>query len=227
MRDLVFSRLKRTSEPHYDGPTWDEEGTILDPYCVSYVDGVGRGDVWPYYWRALMIAAYRRNAALDNERECGGFQQQRLDAILGACPPNHDAIRNNDWVECGYYHRDKHPYERSSSLRRHNQVDEWFMFREDGAPQLWLDAAGVYPIVELAMLHWKAPVTTPLIRRTSTMMETLRPFIAYNDEDKTVLDGTPYAGVDDAYNYADRRTEEVVDAFREAARHEFVVAHFQ
>jgi hypothetical protein len=194
-RDINFIRTSKDKE--------DENRVIAH---VS----LGSGDAWPCYWRPFMIAGYRRI------QKMGGNEKQ-LQAILKCCPPSHRSV-NNSSVCCGYNH-----VARSDQfwafLDRQKVLDETAAFK--GKTQLLLHAAGLWPIVELILIHHRAQITTPTIRRVAEMMELLKEFVPY---DETALNGTPYENITDSYNIADERWEELIEAFKLAALEEDIIA---
>lgn len=56
------------------------------------------------------------------------------------------------------------------------------------------------------------------------MKALLSAFVPYEDNKDTALAGTPYENVDEPYNLADERWEELIDAFKLAALEEDIVA---
>jgi hypothetical protein len=202
-RDIHFIRI--------DAPEDDENRVIAH---VS----LGSGDAWPCYWRPFMIAGYRRIQQLEGLD--AKKRQAMLDAILKCCPPSHDSV-DNSAMYCGYNHvsrTDKF----WSFLDRQKILDETTAFK--GKTQLLLHAAGLWPIVELILIHGRAQITTPTIRRVAEMMALLETFVPYENNKETALAGTPYENVDEPYNLADERWEELIDAFKVAALDEDIVA---
>jgi hypothetical protein len=202
-RDIRFYRPAKTEE--------DEEDYYEKMHIASV--SLGSGDAWPCYIRPLFIAAYRRVKYIADGGEFGGAGDVDglLDTILKCCPPDHSKI-DNTRQSCGFYGHEARDFGMFSIQPRHNQIDETQLFR--GTIQLLICKAGLWPCVELLLMHARCPFTTPTIRRVAKMMEMLKDWLPFEEED---LDGTPYAGVESDYNLADERWVELREAFTLAA----------
>lgn len=219
-RDITFYRAKRAS---------DEDETDEDYYEKRHIVsvGLGSGDAWPCYIRPFFIAAYRRlKQILDEDRTEDVSKpddwkeiEAVLDAIVRCCPPDNSHIDNRK-QSCGFFgHVAKDFTMLSPTLKgRHDQIDETVLFRAE--TQLLMERAGLWPCVELLLMHHRCPFVTPTIRRVSAMMQLLKDFVPYETEH---LNGTPYEGVDNDYNLADERWVELIDAFELASKEDNVV----
>jgi hypothetical protein len=201
-RDIHFFNTDCTK---LDSESDDE---YQERYQFAGVD-LGSGDAWPCYFRPIMIGAYKRAVSQN-------LSESILRSLLACCPPNHTKT-NNDSIRCGYYHR--LVVVENSFCNRQNMLNERALFDEHN--QLNIHKAGVWSILELLLMHNRMPLTTPTIRRVSEMMELVRNYVPYSEEDLT---GTPYADADDSYNVADTRWIELFDAFKTAATFDNVYA---
>lgn len=203
-RDIVFIRTKKQPEQEAES---DEDTRVVASVSL------GSGDAWPCYLRPFFIAAYvRQNGGDPNDPV--------LQAILKCCPPNHTSI-DNTRQSCGFFGHTTRDFGMfSAQLKaRHNMIDEVEVFRAEN--QLLLDKAGLWPCVELLLMHHRCPFTTPTIRRVSEMMQLLGSYVPYSDEDFEYAE--PYIGVDSDYNLADERWKELIEAFRLAALEDDII----
>jgi hypothetical protein len=115
-------------------------------------------------------------------------------------------------MRCGYSHRPVESSFMGLSSSRQNMLDERALFDEN--IQLHLHEAGVWSIIELVLMHNRMCITTPTIRRVSEIMELVRDFVPFSQDD---LVGTPYGEIEDSYNVADERCIELFDAFKKAS----------
>jgi hypothetical protein len=196
----------------------ESDEDFSDRERVANVD-LGSGDAWPCYWRPIMVGAYKRILASNEYSE--EKKAKILRSILACCPPSHDKT-NNDNLRCGYYHTPVASSFMGLSSNRQTMLDERNLF--DESRQLDLDAAGVWSIIELVLMHNRMCLTTPTIKRVSQMMELVRNFVPFSDDN---LKGTPYEEVDDYYNLADERWIELFDAFKLAAAEENIYARIE
>jgi len=90
----------------------------------------------------------------------------------------------------------------------------------DAENQLLIARAGLWPCIELLLMHHRCAFASPTIRRTSEMMNLLQVFVPQEEED---LVGTPYGEVDEFYNLADERWDDLREAFALAASEDDVV----
>lgn len=212
-RDITFYRAKNAR----DGSDEDYEARHIATVSL------GSGDAWPCYLRPFFIAAYRKLQSEGRTEDVDGAQ---MDAIVRCCPPDNSKIDNRR-VPCGFFgHEAKDFTMLSPRLKgRHDMIDEGEMLQAE--TQLLLDRAGLWPCVEMLLMHHRCPMVTPTIRRASKMMLELMAWLPYEDED---LKGTPYEPSDafeSYYNLADERWKELVEAFKLAASEENVIARVE
>lgn len=211
-RDIHFYRANcKPVEGESDEDFYERE-------CIANVS-LGSGDAWPCYFRPIVIGAYKRIASSNEFPE--EKKQKLLKTILACCPPSHSKT-NNDSMRCGYYHRPVETSFMGLSLNRQSMLDERNLF--DEYSQLNLHEAGIWSIIELVLMHNRMCITTPTIKRVSEMMELVRNFVPFSEDD---LVGTPYGEVDDSYNVADERWTELFDAFKLASLEEGVYARIE
>ena len=209
-RDIYFYRAGNFEQLDDES---DED--FYDRRCLGSVD-LGSGDAWPCYFRPIMVGAFKRIASLSEMPE--EKKETLKKAILRACPPSH-LKTNNDNMRCGYIHQSSVTSFSGMSIHRQNILDERNLFDEE--QQLNLYEAGVWSIVELVLMHNRMCLTTPTIRRVSEMMELVRDFVPFSNDD---LKGTPYGEVDESYNVADERWVDLFDKFKKASLEENIYA---
>ena len=205
-RDIVFLRAKKPTE---------EEETDEDYYEKRVVASVslGSGDAWPCYLRPLFIAAYVRQNGGDPDDPV-------MQAILKCCPPDHSTI-DNTRQSCGFFgHAPRDFGVFSGQIKaRHNMIDETELFRAEN--QILVAKAGLWPCVELLLMHHRCPFTTPTIRRVSEMMQLLKAYVPYEEKDLEYAE--PYADVESDYNLADDRWKDLIEAFELAASEDDII----
>jgi len=204
-RDIVFLR----ANPPANLPTNDDDDSYEAKRIVSV--SLGSGDAWPCYLRPIFIAGYRRLQAL------GTATPEILEAIVECCPPDHTKV-DNTRGSCGFFGHVSKDFGSFGLRSRHDKVSEPHLFR--ARAQLLMDKAGLWPCVEILLMHHRAQMATPTIRRVSTMMQLLHDYIPFEEEH---LIGTPYDGVNDDYNLADDRWNDLRDAFALAASEDDVI----
>lgn len=190
-----------------------------DAHSLGTLHIGGINGVWPNYLRVMFISGYRYVQSLDaTALPCD--KQEILDVILECCPSHKHKVKNTFEGSCNNAYHALHMSMSKSgassfpgggfgggsgsgglfmgalspmfagNFTAHDYYSEASIIR--GSRRMYLNAAGLDPIVELALVH-QQDIPPNVVRRAGAMLKTLKPFVPQSVAD---LAGTPYDAAD-------------------------------